>query len=71
MMGWREVIYTVLSGYAGTTDDRCEVIADAMEERLLDMLETDRIALARELLAGTGKVVANEMDKVPKRCSPR
>jgi hypothetical protein len=61
-MGWREVIIQTVWDYTGCTDARAETTAAGIEDRLADMPPADRIALARELLAGTGRVVARELE---------
>lgn len=60
-MGWREVIIQTVWDYTGCTDARAETTCAGIEDRLADMPANDRIALARELLAGTGRVVAREV----------
>ena len=52
-MGWREVIIQTVWDYTGCTDARAETTAAGIEDRLAEMPTPDRIALARELLAGT------------------
>ena len=51
-MGWRDEL-----------DARTWHIAALIPDRLLAMPVPDRIALARELLAGTGRVVAKDVGK--------
>lgn len=60
-MGWREVITQTVWDYTGCTDARAETTCAGIEDRLADMPDPDRIALARELLAGTGRVVARDV----------
>jgi len=57
-MGWREVIIQTVWDYTGCTDMRAETTCAGIEDRLAEMPPPDRIALARELLEGTGRVVA-------------
>jgi hypothetical protein len=58
-MGWRDAFVRVLEDGEpnGLTYGHCQQVADA----LLAMPPTNRIALARELLANTGRVVAREV----------
>lgn len=56
-MGWREVITQTVWDYTGCTDARAETTCAGIEDRLADMPAPDRIALARELLAGTGMLI--------------
>jgi hypothetical protein len=62
-MGWREVIIQTVWDYTGCTDARAETTAAGIEDRLADMPPSDRIDLARELLAGTGWEVMDENSK--------
>ena len=58
-MGWREVLGLIVADNISGDRRRGYVIEHARIGRaLLDMPAADRIALARELLAGTGRVVA-------------
>lgn len=61
-MGWREVIIQTVWDYTGCTDMRAETTCAGIEDRLAEMPPPDRIALARELLEGTGRVVARDVD---------
>lgn len=60
-MTWRDVLVNIWKeeGYANHAD----AIAEGVAETLLSMPPADRIALARELLAGTEMVVAREFGK--------
>lgn len=58
-MGWRERLDVILKNCwegVGCTDEE-------RDAALLDMPPADRIALARELLEGTGRVVASDPGK--------
>jgi hypothetical protein len=62
-MGWREVLDTVLEW---ELPERVRKdVADEWHKRILAMPPADRIALARELLAGTGFVVARMAQAFP------
>lgn len=60
-MGWRERMVEAAEaadpGYGGCINE------GELAEGVLAMPEPDRIALARELLAGTGRVVAEPVDR--------
>lgn len=60
-MGWREVIIQTVWDYTGCTDARAETTCAGIEDRLAAMPPADRIAMARELLQGTGKCVARDV----------
>lgn len=58
-MGWREVIASAATAAIAWNDEGdLEVNADTLREKLDAIPTPDRIALARELLEGTGRVVA-------------
>ena len=66
-MGWREVLRGKWSGavYMGLCDAEGRgrmAQADVAVAALFALPPADRIALARELLANTGRVVAREVD---------
>lgn len=70
-MGWREVLLGVIDEgcwVSGCNSRECyaEVTADEVTivRKLLEMPPADRIALARELLAGTGRFVAKQYEQV-------
>lgn len=56
-MGWREAIQAVLVDVSFGSRGG----GNWMAKTLLAMPDPDRIALARELLAGTGRVVARDV----------
>jgi hypothetical protein len=65
-MGWRDELTGVVG--ANVEDDRLGgyyVDYPSIAADLLAMPPADRIALARELLAGTGRVVAREVEVMP------
>ena len=67
-MGWREVIASTATAVIAWNDEGdLEVNADTLREKLDAMPAADRIALARELLEGTGWVVAWDGIKPPER----
>lgn len=60
-MGWREVIASAATAAIAWNDEGdLEVNADTLREKLDAIPTPDRIALARELLEGTGRVVARD-----------
>jgi len=64
-MAWRDVITQTVWDYTGCSDTRGEATGDAIASKLQDMPIPDRVALARELLAGTGLVVAKDVGELP------
>lgn len=72
-MKWREVLPAVrhamngqrVTVYMGETTERAEARhAEAGLRRLMAYPEVVRVALARELLAGTGRVVARDLGTI-------
>lgn len=61
MSGWREAIADVLHEAREVRPMTLGDQADAVMAKMREMPIPDRIALARELLAGTGRVPAREL----------
>lgn len=60
-MGWRKAAAMCAELECGVVDDEYRVEPDMFAERLLEMVPELRIALARELLAGTDRVVTRDV----------
>ena len=60
-MGWRENVARWARDEADGDPDTADALASDIPRVLCGMLDADRIALARELLAGTGRVVAKDV----------
>ena len=61
-MGWREATQAAAENATFMTDEGGYAIGKhSLAQQLLTMPDADRIALARELLAGTGRVVARDV----------
>ena len=66
-MVWGEIISQIVWSWTGCSDDRAEATGLAITDGLLAMPPADRIAMARELLAGTWCVVAVKHERQPHR----
>ena len=63
-MGWREATQAAAENATFMTDEGGYAIGKhSLAQQLLTMPDADRIALARELLAGTGRVVARDVGR--------
>ena len=69
-MGWRENVARWARDEADGDPDTADALASDIPRVLFGMLDADRIALARELLAGTGVPRAPKIPDIPSHITP-